>query len=126
MKKLMLGLVLFPFAALAQDASIPTDQFLLFLIQSLGGLKGASVLAIVGVAVQIIIKFLSSDLCNQIFKGFTGAAKLLTVSGLTIASGVISLIAVSGMSPVAAIFHSTTLAALMVFVNQLIQHFSKK
>lgn len=124
-KMFMMIMFMVPAIAFAQDAAIPTDQFLMYLLQSLGGLKGASALAIIGLVVQIIVKFLNSDLSNQVFKNFSGFGKLVSISALTIVSGVITLI-IQGMSPLAAIFHSTTLAAIMVLVNQFAQQYKKQ
>lgn len=126
MTTFILMIAVMPFMALAQEAApIPTDEFLSFLFQSFNGLKGASALAIAAFVVQAVIKFLSSDICNQIFKNWQGFTKLIVISGLTIVSGVLSMI-VAGVSPMAAIFHSATLTAVMVFANQLIQHFQSK
>lgn len=126
MKFVIMFLFMFPMMAFAQDAPIPTDQFLMFILQSIGGIKGASALAIVGISVQIVIKFLSSDLCNQVFKGFSGFAKLITVSSLTLISGVLSLMISSGMGLGAALLHSSTLAAFMVLIDQIIKQFKNK
>ena len=117
--------------ALAQiaDPVIPpvTDtDFIGFLIQSLGGLKGASTLAIVAIVVQILIKFLGTDLFGKVFKNVSGAVKLLIVTGLSLVAGVVGLMSVEGLTIGAALVHSTTMTAFMVFANQLYKQFFVK
>lgn len=104
----------------------PNGEFINLLIASLGGLKGASTLAIVGIVVQIIIKALNLPIAGKLFSESKGWIKLLIVSGLTLVGGVTGLMSVEKLSFAAALIHSTTLTALMVFGNQLIQHFSPK
>lgn len=122
----IVGLFFTPFFAIAQEASIPTDQFLMYLLQSLGGIKGASVLAIVGIVIQIVIKFLNSEICNQVFKNFTGLGKLIAISAFTLVGGIVSLMVSTGMNFWAALFHATTLNAIMVLANQFLQQSKKQ
>lgn len=130
---LTIALLFLPFLVFAQEAVPPatgsplidanTTEFLKYLIDSLGGLKGASALAIAGVVVQALIKLMNLPITNKWFSEAEGWLKLTIVSGLTLVSGVIGLMTVGGLSIGAALVHSTTLAALMVFGNQIIQHF---
>lgn len=125
-----LGLLFFtlPMICLAQEVlpEVPTQDFIGFLLQSLGGLKGMSTLAVVGVVVQLLIQFLKTPLCAQVFKAVSGPTKLLIVTGLTLVAGVVSLMSVEGLSLGAAIVHSTTLSAFMVFGNQIYKQFIEK
>ena len=105
--------------------SQPNIDFLKLLVESLGGLKGASTLAIVAVVVQLLIKFLNLPIAGGIFGAAKGWLKLAIVTFLTIVSGVTGLM-IEGLSLGAALLHSTTLAAFMVFLNQIFQHFWAK
>lgn len=86
------------------------------LIQSIGGLKGASAMAIAFVIVQILL---------LLFKGNIIPAKggwvLVAVYFLSLVFGVLSMVMVGGLSLGAALAHSQTLAAIAVFVNQILK-----
>jgi hypothetical protein len=104
---------------------VTNDQFLQFLIQSLGGLKGAGAMAIGAIIVQVLIMFLKTPFVDQIFHSFATPMKLLVIMGLSVVSGIISLM-ISGLSLPAALMHSTTLGLAMAFVNQLITYYEQK
>lgn len=125
MKRILAVLLVFllPMLAFAQDA-VPTEEFLKALIASIGGMKGASHLAIAGVVVQLLIMLLKTPLMGSVFKKIGGQWKLTVVSGLSLIAGVISL-KLSGVELGAALIHSTTLTAFMVFANELYKHFAK-
>lgn len=135
MKKIfaLVMFLLLPLLCFAQDAAPPstgsplidqnTSDFLKYLIDSLGGMKGASALVIAGVVVQALLKAMSLPIVGKWFSEAQGWLKLTVVSGLTLVSGVIGLMTAGGLTLGAALVHSTTLAALMVFGNQIIQHF---
>jgi enamine deaminase RidA (YjgF/YER057c/UK114 family) len=114
-------LMLLSFAALAQGEVIvpPTGEELLKFLQSIGGLKGAGSLAIAVVAVQGLILFFRSS-----FAKFSGASQLLIVNGLSLVAGVIALKA-SGVELSAALLHSQTIAAVQVFLHQVVKQVSK-
>ena len=127
----MFSLICLGTVAMAQIADpvitpVSDSDFLSFLLQSLGGIKGASTLAIVGVVVQVLIKFLGTDLFGNLFKNVTGAMKLLIVAVLTLVSGVVGLVGVEGLSISAALLHSTTLTAFLVLGNQIYKQFVVK
>lgn len=106
---------------------VPNVDFLQFLIQSLGGLKGAGTLAIVGVVVQVVIKFLSTPWSGELFKKLTGAKKLLIVTGLSLVGGVVGLmLPPTSLTLGAALVHSTTMTAFMVFANQAYKQLVEK
>jgi hypothetical protein len=90
------------------------------LVESLGGLKGAGTLAIVAFLVQLIMLLLRTQLGE-----FAGRWRLLAVLGLTMVGGVLGL-KMQGMEWVAALMHSTTLAAAQVFGHQAFKQFAKK
>lgn len=129
MKKYIPALVLmgaFPIILMAQVVApslplpVPVDpnqDFINLLIQSIGGLKGASTLVIVGVAVQLLLK-----LMNTTWIKLDASIKLLAVSGLGVVGGVVGLMVPPNNLPIgAAIVHATTLTAFMVFFNQIYQ-----
>lgn len=99
-------------------------DFLNLLLQSLGGLSGASALAVAGIVVQLLIKLLGTNWFGEWFPNLDGHIKLLVVTGLTLISGVLALmLPPTSLSLGAALMHSTTLAAFMVFGNQAYQQF---
>lgn len=122
MKKYIPALVLIsalPILAFAQDVPPvdPNADFLQLLLSSLGGIKGMSTLGIVGLAVQLLIK-----LANTTWIKIDGHIKLLIVSALGIGGGMVSLMMPpTNMTVMAALVHSTTLTAFMVFFNQIYQ-----
>jgi hypothetical protein len=104
------------------------DAFLTALFTALGGMSGISASAAVILVVQILMKFLNTDWATTLFadvfkndSGLAGWVQLLLVSGLTVVVGVLTLHYVSGVTWLAALLNSTTLAALQVFGNQIIQ-----
>jgi hypothetical protein len=111
--------------AFAQEAVDPTVDFLKLLIESIGGMKGASALAIAALVVQLIVRFLDLPFVGGWFGEKSGWIKLLIVSGLTMVAAPIGLVA-TGMSWPAALIHSATLSAVMVFVNQVMKQFAAR
>lgn len=119
--------LLAPIALMAQ-ITLPTEvvevdsgEALMFLLQSLGGFKGASTLAIVVLVSQLLMKFVATPLLK-----LDGAMKLLIISGLTIVGGVAGLMVQTGMDLGAALMHSSVLAALSTYVHQLYKQFIAK
>lgn len=84
------------------------------LIQALGGLKGAGILAIVAVVIQALMFFFRTSLAD-----FAGKWKIVIVTGLSLIGGVVGL-RLTGVDWLAAIVNSGTLAAAQVFAHQLI------
>lgn len=126
-KGLFLGtLLMLPIVAFAQELGQVSDlQFLQDLLKFIGGVKGAGTLAIVAGAVQLIMQLLKTEVISKLIPKLSGAKKLLIVSGLTMIGGVMVLM-VEGQTLVQSLLHSTTLAALQVFANQIFQQFTKK
>lgn len=108
--------------AFGQDVTQPleTEAFLGLLLQGLGGLKGASTLAIVAFVVQTVMHLFRTPLAN-----FAGKWKLVIVVSLSLVGTVLGLM-VQGMGFLPALFNGATLAAVQVLVNQVIKQFSEK
>lgn len=98
----------------------PTPEEIMAFLAAIGGLKGASILAIVAVVVQGIMLALRSPLGK-----LAGKVRLVIVLGLTLVGGVLGLM-VSGVDLLNALMHSTTLAAMQVLANQIYKQFIKK
>jgi hypothetical protein len=101
-------------------APLSTDEFLGALLASLGGLKGASTMGIVVIAVQLLMKLAMTKAGD-----LAGKWKLTIVFLLTLVSGVLGLVYKDHLSIAAALLHSTTLAALQVLAFQVIKQFSE-
>ncbi len=121
------GLFILSASAQVDDpmAVIPISAFLEALLASLGGIKGASGLALAGMVVQLVIKLLKTDLMGKLFQKIDGVWKLVIILSLTYVSGVLSLM-MQGVDLGAALIHSTALASLMVLGNELYKHFTQK
>jgi len=124
-KGAFLSLLLLPFAVFAQAGEITDLEFLQNLLSFVGGLKGAGTMAAVAGGVQIVMQLLKTGFFSKLVPKLNGTKKILIVSGLTLVGGVLALMS-SGQELVASLLHSTTLAALQVFANQLYQQFAKK
>lgn len=125
----MLMVFLTPLILLAQDVPPPVSdhEFVLYLIQSLGGFSGAKALAVVYLVAQILIKFVATPLFDKIFgKKMDADTKLLVVSVLTLVTGITTLMNVEGLPFGMALLHSTTLLAISVLINQIYKKFFSK
>lgn len=111
-----------------EAVEVPVDpnlSFLQLLLKSIGDMKGATTLAIIAIVIQLLIKLLDLPLVGSWFSGTKGKTKLMIVTGLTFALAPITLVSSLGLDWGAALTHSTTLAAFMVFVNQIFVQFKK-
>lgn len=106
---------------LADDGVIvpPSGDEWAALLASLGGLKGAGVLGIVAIVVQGLMLAARQFLVNV-----AGKWKFALVSGLSLVGGILAL-KLTGIDWVAALMHSSTLAAAQVFLHQMILQFQK-
>lgn len=104
---------------------IANDEFIALLVESIGGTKGAGVLAAVGIWVKVVIAFLNTELMGKFFSGLKGSIKLLIVSILTMVSGVISL-KLTGVSWSGALIHSATLTAFVTLSHDVYKTFFVK
>jgi len=98
-----------------------TPDFLDFLVASFNGIKGASVFGAAAIMVQLLIKAIDQPFAKRFFSNSSGLNKMLIVTGLTFAVTPLGLISGAGLGISAALVHSSTLTAFMVFLNQLYQ-----
>lgn len=105
-------------AAMAQDVTnISVNEYFLLLMQSVGGSKGASGLAIAAVIVQIIMYSLRLEAIQSKIPKLLGKHKFLLIYALSLVSGIMSL-RLQGVDLMAALLHSNTLAAYQVLAHQ--------
>lgn len=108
----------------AEPTSLPADleigDALKQLLAGLGGLKGASALGIAVFVIQGVLLFFRTQLA-----AFAGKWRLLIVTGLSLVIGVLAL-SMAGVSWTSALVHANTLAAVQVFIHQLVKQLSEK
>jgi hypothetical protein len=117
----------FALGAIVENSGLPeataalpvTPEFLDFLVASFNGIKGASIFGAAALMVQLLIKVMDQPFSNHFFGNRSGLNKILIVSALTFAVTPLGLVSGAGLSIGAALVHSSTLASLMVFLNQL-------
>lgn len=109
----------FPLVAFAED-TLPDTEFWSALISFLGGVGGMSGLAIAAGVIQLAMVLLKTSYGN-----LAGKYKLLVVAGLSVAGAIVSGLA-SGLPFVNALLNGAVLAAIQVFVNEIIKHFTEK
>ena len=98
------------------------DKFLKFLVESLGGLKGAGTLGLVGVVSQGIMKAMQTSFLG----GVAGKWRLLIIYLMNLIGGTVALMSTGGMGFLAAMLHSNTLANVSVFGHQVYKQFLVK
>lgn len=101
------------------EAPLPDSDFWSELLKLLGGIKGMSGLAVAVAVVQLAMVFFQTSYGN-----LAGSWKLVIVSGLTAVGAVLAGIA-SGVGLLPALLNGAVLAALQVFVNEIIKHFKE-
>ncbi len=132
MKKLLILITVlcFPLMAFAQEVvqpvvdlatEVPVQDFMAFLIKSMGGMKGASTLAIVGIVLQGLLMLTRTRLLDK----YTSGKKLLIVYGLSMVAGVVALMS-QGLDIQAALIHSNSLAAYQVMFHEVVKKFNDK
>ena len=116
------GVLLMSAMAMADDpaAIIPNDQFFTAMFAMLGGVKGASVLTVVTLAIQLLLKFFQTSLAS-----FAGKYRLLIVLVLSLVGSVVGLMAAGASFP-AAVMSGATIAAFQVLFNQIFKQFVTK
>lgn len=100
----------------APEDPLPLSDFLMQLWNLLGGIKGASTLVIAWVVTQAVMMFFRTELA-----AFAGKYKLAIVLGLNVTVTVLGHM-VAGLPVMAAVLNAGTIAALQVFVNELLKH----
>lgn len=136
MKKfiLVLSVLLLPVMAFAQEVAqavvapvvdlaveVPVQDLLSFLLKSMGGMKGASTIAIVAVALQGLLLAFRTRLLDK----FAGKYKLMIVYSLSMIAGIVALMS-QGVDIQTALVHSNSMAAYQVFFHQIMKHVSEK
>lgn len=112
------------FAAPAIE-NIETDSIRL-LLKSAGGYLGVKALGASGSLIQILIRVLRSPGSDKFFQKQKPWVRLALISGLTFAITPIGLMTISGIPLAAAILHSATLNAFMVFLDQVMKKAPRK
>lgn len=115
MKKILLVSLGVCSIALAETV-LPDNVFWGQLIAFLGGLKGASLLAIVYGVSQLAMVFFQTQLSD-----FAGLYKLLIVAGLNVGGAILTQM-LSGVGFFAALTNGSVLTLFSVFVNELMKH----
>jgi hypothetical protein len=112
-----------PFSACYADQAQDIDQIL----DTVGGLQGAGILAVVAFIVQFLMRIIQSDKFMGGKVGqLAGKWRLLIVNSLSLIGGIIALMAPpSNQSFIQAALNSQTLAMAMVFGNQVLKQFKK-
>lgn len=105
---------------ISQVAEVPLEEVLQAVMALVGGVKGASVLAISALAIQVLLKFFSSSLSS-----FAGKYKLMIVYALSLVAGVVSSL-VAGVGVVQAVLNANVLAAAQVFGFEVYKQFFQK
>lgn len=122
MKNLFVLVLVFVASTAFAQAAInpPTSAELTAFLATIGGLKGASAMAIAAFAVQGILLFFRSS-----FGNLAGIYQLLIVNAMTLVAGILALM-MSGQSFLQALLNSQTLAMIQVFAHQVLTQFGKK
>lgn len=102
-----------------------TPDFLDYLVKSMNGIKGAGTIGAAAIMIQLIIKALDQPFAKHFFSNRSGLNKILIVSALTLAVTPLGLVTGAGLTIPAALVHSSTLTAFMVFLNQIYQQAQK-
>lgn len=118
---LFLALVLVGFKAFAEvvpvPAPVPDTEFWSQLLTFIGGVKGMSMLAVVYGISQLVMVFFKTQMGD-----LAGIWKLVIVSGLNVLGTVLAQL-VTGVPFLVAVLNGSVLAAVSVFINEIIKHF---
>lgn len=115
---ILLAVTLLPILAFADDPTKPVDssQFWVQLVAVLSGLKGISTIGAAVLLSQLVMTFFRTQ-----FGDFAGIWKLVIVTGLSLLVTILGNLQ-SGMNFMAALFAGGTIAAVQVFVNEILKH----
>lgn len=118
---LTLALFIFPRVVFADDIETPVDTgaWLLSLVQWIISVKGAALLVIVVGAVQIVMQFFKTS-----FGSLAGKWRLSIVAFLSLVGVVVAGMS-SGLTFLQAALAAPTIAAVQVFVHQLVKQFTE-
>lgn len=95
------------------EQNVTTTDFYADLLGSLGGMVGASALAIAGIVVAFLRKWIATPLANQYFTNTPLWREAITMV-LAWAGGVIALMTSAGLTFGAAFLHSSTLGLAVI------------
>lgn len=124
----MLIFLCMPLIVFAQEVVPPvTDlDFLGKLLQFFTEYKSMTSLAIAAAVVQLLLMFFNAPIAGKIFAKLDAQLKLIIVTGLTIAFGLITQ-KIAGISFGEAFWSAANLAAVQVFLHQVyLKFFAKK
>lgn len=108
------------FAVFAEAAPVPSDaDVLAAILKFVGGIPGASALSIALGLVQTLAIVFSSQWGNLL-----GKWKLVAIAGVSVAIPLLSAL-IAGTPLLSAILSGTVLAALQVFVHEIVKHFKE-
>lgn len=117
-------------ATYAQEvaSAVSNEDFIKLLVESIGGVKGASTLGVLFIVVKLILSFFDTPMFESFFGSkIKGPMKLTIVLGLSFLSSLLTQVYVNQLSWGAAIIHSGTFSMLVAFSNQVYkQYFEKK
>lgn len=130
MKKIIfITTLLLPIISLAQstnlEQTIDLENYLQFLIQSLGGLKGASSLASIAIITQIIMQTLRLPFVQSKLPPLMGKHKFTIIYLLSTITGILTL-KIQGLGWLTSLIHSNTLAAYQILIHQAFKQFKEK
>lgn len=115
--------------ALEQVGDTPTvsnTEFLSFLSLSIGGLKGASAIAIAYTLSQILMTFLKSEWGFSLSKNWSNKAKFVVYFLVALVAGLLTLVHIGGLSWGAAATHSTVVAFVGAGLYRIYELFFEK
>lgn len=95
------------------------------LLGSIGGDQGIKILGTSATGIQLLIRLLQSGLADNFFAKQKPWVRLALISTLTFAVTPLGLMAGAGLPLAAALMHTATLNAFMVFLDQMIKHAPK-
>lgn len=121
---LFLTALFFSVMAFAQEA-VPSQDVLTGLIELIGGWKGLTSLAAAIASVQLIIKFLNSDLSGALLNKVSSEVKFLIIQGLSVVVAFLSL-KITGVSGLEALVKVLAMPVVMEFLHKLYTMYIEK
>lgn len=103
---------------------VPRPDFLQYLLDSFNGVEGASIIASAGVLIQALLRSLDHPIVKR-FLATHRISRTTLIASLTFLITPISLMGGAGLSVGAAVVHSSTLLAFIVFLNQAANEYSE-
>lgn len=113
-------------SATSTEVLMSSGDFFSSMLTALGGIKNASTMGIIIIVLQIIFKFLNSELAGKIgfLRNLEPGVKLIIILVISYATGILTLMNTGeGLSFGAAFIHSSSMSALMVLLNQVYKKF---